>query len=118
MYDFAYQKPGSLAEAVKALSADGDARPLAGGMIVFTPDIQRGGENPLTSGAADDAHPRDCRGAAQRFSGGGESRMGQRTLIWSAVRKWSPKKKERGGPLGHPRSSSASVPDRHLPCCR
>jgi len=32
MYDFAYQKPASLAEAVKALSADGDARPLAGGM--------------------------------------------------------------------------------------
>jgi carbon-monoxide dehydrogenase medium subunit len=32
MYDFAYQKPASIADAVKALSADGDARPLAGGM--------------------------------------------------------------------------------------
>jgi aerobic carbon-monoxide dehydrogenase medium subunit len=32
MYDFAYQKPGSLADAVKALGADGDAKALAGGM--------------------------------------------------------------------------------------
>jgi len=32
MYDFAYQKPGSLADAVKALSADMEAKPLAGGM--------------------------------------------------------------------------------------
>ncbi len=32
MYDFAYQKPGSLADAVKALSADGEAKALAGGM--------------------------------------------------------------------------------------
>ena len=32
MYDFAYQKPGSLADAVKALGADVDAKPLAGGM--------------------------------------------------------------------------------------
>jgi len=32
MYDFAYQKPGSLADAVKVLGADGDAKALAGGM--------------------------------------------------------------------------------------
>jgi len=32
MYDFAYQKPGSLADAVKALGSDGDAKALAGGM--------------------------------------------------------------------------------------
>jgi carbon-monoxide dehydrogenase medium subunit len=32
MYDFAYQKPGSLADAVKALGADDDAKALAGGM--------------------------------------------------------------------------------------
>src|ERR1700733_12448616 len=32
MYDFAYQKPGSLADAVKALGADSEARALAGGM--------------------------------------------------------------------------------------
>jgi len=32
MYDFAYQKPGNLADAVKALGADGDAKALAGGM--------------------------------------------------------------------------------------
>jgi len=32
MYDFAYQKPGSLADAVKVLGADEDAKALAGGM--------------------------------------------------------------------------------------
>jgi len=32
MYDFAYEKPAALADAVKALSADADAKPLAGGM--------------------------------------------------------------------------------------
>jgi carbon-monoxide dehydrogenase medium subunit len=32
MYDFAYQKPGSLADAVKALGADAEAKALAGGM--------------------------------------------------------------------------------------
>jgi carbon-monoxide dehydrogenase medium subunit len=32
MYDFAYQKPASLADAVKALSSDADAKALAGGM--------------------------------------------------------------------------------------
>jgi carbon-monoxide dehydrogenase medium subunit len=35
MYDFAYQKPGSLADAVKALSADADAKALAGGMTLI-----------------------------------------------------------------------------------
>ena len=32
MYDFAYQKPASLADAVSALTGDADAKPLAGGM--------------------------------------------------------------------------------------
>ena len=32
MYDFAYQKPASLADAVKTLQADADAKALAGGM--------------------------------------------------------------------------------------
>jgi carbon-monoxide dehydrogenase medium subunit len=31
MYDFAYHKPASIAEAVKILAADPDAKPLAGG---------------------------------------------------------------------------------------
>ena len=35
MYDFAYQKPGSLADAVAALSGDAEARPLAGGMTLI-----------------------------------------------------------------------------------
>src|SRR4051794_33170263 len=35
MYDFAYQKPDSLADAVKALSADPDAKALAGGMTLI-----------------------------------------------------------------------------------
>ena len=35
MYDFAYQKPGSLADAVKALAADADAKALAGGMTLI-----------------------------------------------------------------------------------
>jgi carbon-monoxide dehydrogenase medium subunit len=32
MYNFEYQKPGSLADAVNALTGDGDAKALAGGM--------------------------------------------------------------------------------------
>jgi aerobic carbon-monoxide dehydrogenase medium subunit len=32
MYDFTYQKPGSLADAVNALKGDADAKALAGGM--------------------------------------------------------------------------------------
>jgi carbon-monoxide dehydrogenase medium subunit len=35
MYDFAYQKPASLADAVKALGADPDAKALAGGMTLI-----------------------------------------------------------------------------------
>jgi aerobic carbon-monoxide dehydrogenase medium subunit len=35
MYDFAYQKPSSLADAVKALGADPDAKALAGGMTLI-----------------------------------------------------------------------------------
>ncbi len=35
MYDFAYQKPGSVADAVKALAADPEAKALAGGMTLI-----------------------------------------------------------------------------------
>ena len=35
MYDFAYQKPSSLADALKALSADPEAKALAGGMTLI-----------------------------------------------------------------------------------
>jgi len=35
MYDFAYQKPGSLADAVAALTGDADAKALAGGMTLI-----------------------------------------------------------------------------------
>jgi carbon-monoxide dehydrogenase medium subunit len=35
MYDFAYEKPGSLADAVKLLSADTDAKALAGGQTII-----------------------------------------------------------------------------------
>jgi carbon-monoxide dehydrogenase medium subunit len=35
MYDFAYQKPSNLADAVKALAADPDAKALAGGMTLI-----------------------------------------------------------------------------------
>lgn len=35
MYDFAYQKPGSLADAVAALSGDAEAKALAGGMTLI-----------------------------------------------------------------------------------
>ena len=35
MYDFAYEKPGSLADAVKVLSADMDAKALAGGQTII-----------------------------------------------------------------------------------
>ena len=35
MYDFAYQKPSSLADAVRALSGDADAKALAGGMTLI-----------------------------------------------------------------------------------
>ncbi len=35
MYDFAYQKPGSVADAVRALGADAEAKALAGGMTLI-----------------------------------------------------------------------------------
>ena len=35
MYDFAYQKPGSVAEAVQAAGADPEAKALAGGMTLI-----------------------------------------------------------------------------------
>ena len=40
MYDFAYQKPGSLADAVAALSGDMDAKALAGGQT-FIPVLKQ-----------------------------------------------------------------------------
>ncbi len=40
MYDFAYQKPGSLADAVTALSGDMDAKALAGGQT-FIPVLKQ-----------------------------------------------------------------------------
>ena len=35
MYDFAYQKPASIADAVKVLSSDSDAKALAGGQTLI-----------------------------------------------------------------------------------
>ncbi|HEY8290766.1 MAG TPA: xanthine dehydrogenase family protein subunit M [Acetobacteraceae bacterium] len=35
MYDFAYQKPANLGDAVRTLAADGDAKALAGGMTLI-----------------------------------------------------------------------------------
>ena len=35
MYDFAYQKPSTLADAVKALAADSEAKALAGGQTLI-----------------------------------------------------------------------------------
>src|ERR1700742_1492001 len=40
MYDFAYQKPGSLADAVKVLSDDMEAKALAGGQT-FIPVLKQ-----------------------------------------------------------------------------
>ena len=47
MYDFAYQKPGSLAEAVKVLSGDVDAKALAGGQT-FIPVLKQRLNKPST----------------------------------------------------------------------
>jgi aerobic carbon-monoxide dehydrogenase medium subunit len=47
MYDFAYQKPGSLADAVKALGADEDAKALAGGMT-YIPVLKQRLAKPTT----------------------------------------------------------------------
>ena len=40
MYDFTYQKPGSVADAVKVLTADDEAKALAGGMT-FIPVLKQ-----------------------------------------------------------------------------
>jgi carbon-monoxide dehydrogenase medium subunit len=47
MYDFAYEKPGSLADAVKLLSADADAKALAGGQT-FIPVLKQRLNKPST----------------------------------------------------------------------
>nr|WP_294529052.1 xanthine dehydrogenase family protein subunit M [uncultured Rhodopila sp.] len=47
MYDFAYEKPGSLADAVKLLSADPDAKALAGGQT-FIPVLKQRLNRPST----------------------------------------------------------------------
>ena len=47
MYDFAYEKPGSLADAVKVLSADPDAKALAGGQT-FIPVLKQRLNRPST----------------------------------------------------------------------
>jgi aerobic carbon-monoxide dehydrogenase medium subunit len=47
MYDFAYQKPGSLADAVKVLGGDGDAKALAGGMT-YIPVLKQRLAKPTT----------------------------------------------------------------------
>lgn len=41
MYDFAYHKPASLADAVKLLAADGDAKAMAGGQTLIPTLKQR-----------------------------------------------------------------------------
>ncbi len=47
MYDFAYEKPASLADAVKLLSADADAKALAGGQT-FIPVLKQRLNKPST----------------------------------------------------------------------
>jgi carbon-monoxide dehydrogenase medium subunit len=47
MYDFAYQKPASLPDAVKALAADAEAKALAGGMT-FIPVLKQRLNKPST----------------------------------------------------------------------
>ena len=47
MYEFAYQKPGSIDEAARALSADPEARPLAGGMT-YIPVLKQRLARPTT----------------------------------------------------------------------
>src|ERR1700676_4658264 len=47
MYDFAFQKPGRLADAVKALGADGDAKAMAGGMT-YIPVLKQRLAKPTT----------------------------------------------------------------------
>ena len=47
MYDFAYEKPGSLAEAVKVLAGDTEAKALAGGQT-FIPVLKQRLNKPTT----------------------------------------------------------------------
>ena len=47
MYDFTYQKPGSVADAVKALVADDESKALAGGMT-FIPVLKQRLARPTT----------------------------------------------------------------------
>ncbi len=57
MYEFAYQKPGSIDEAARALSADAEAKALAGGMT-FIPVLKQRL-----------ARPDDHRGPRQGWAG-------------------------------------------------
>ena len=54
MYDFTYQKPSSLADAVKALSADPDAKALAGGMTLI-PVLKQRLEQAIAAGGPGEA---------------------------------------------------------------
>ena len=54
MYDFAYQKPSSLADAVKALCADADAKALAGGMTLI-PVLKQRLNKPSAAGGPGEA---------------------------------------------------------------
>ena len=56
MYDFAYQKPSSLADAVKALGADPDAKALAGGMTLI-PVLKQRLNKPSLRGGSGEAWP-------------------------------------------------------------
>ena len=54
MYDFAYQKPSSLADAVKALGADPEAKALAGGMTLI-PVLKQRLNKPSAGGGSGEA---------------------------------------------------------------
>ena len=67
MYDFAYHKPSSVADAVKLLSADPDARPISGGQTLL-PALKHRLNKPTSlvdlSGIAE-LRGRDLRGRAE-----------------------------------------------------
>ena len=65
MYDFAYQKPSSLADAVKALSADADAKALAGGMTLI-PVLKQRLNKPIAAGGPGEAWADRHHGVRQR----------------------------------------------------
>ena len=66
MYDFAYQKPSSLADAVKALGADAEAKALAGGMTLI-PVLKQRLNKPTRAGRSGEARTgRHHRVAATR----------------------------------------------------